>query len=149
MIAFTIAVTPPSVTAQQKRMQFRQGKPVFFHDARMEREAATWAFLLAPHVPEAPIAGPVELTIVMVYPHLAGVTKRDGLKCLPKTTKPDCGNAGKHLEDLLAKMRFMADDAQVARLVLEKWRGPDREVGIRIQLNSLLQPGPSLSRGAV
>jgi Holliday junction resolvase RusA-like endonuclease len=147
VIRFSITCVPPSVTAQQKRMQFQNGRPKFFHDARMEREAATWAFLLAPYVPPAPLAGPLELTIVMVYPHLKTTAKRDVLKVLPKTSKPDCGNAAKHLEDLLAKMRFMADDAQVARLVLEKWRGPDRQVGIRIRLRSLLQPIPSL-RGA-
>lgn len=144
MIAIHLTCVPPSVTAQQKRLTFVNGKPRFFHDARMEREQSTWAFLLAPHVPPAPLVGPLELAIVLVYPHIKGAAKRDLVRLLPKTTKPDCGNAVKHLEDLLAKMRFMGDDAQVARVIVEKWRGPDREVGIRIRLQSLVDPVPFL-----
>lgn len=149
MIAFTLRVTPPATTAQQKRVRVVRSRatgkyvPMFFQSAEMQAEEMTWASLLRPHVPETPIAGPVELSIVMVYPYLRSTRKRDVGKWLPKVSKPDCGNAAKHLEDLLAKMRFMHDDAQVARLLLEKWHGPDREVGIRIRLQSLVDPSRS------
>ena len=124
----------------------RSGKPfpMFFKSAEMEAEEQTWAALLRPHVPGEPLSGPVELSIVMVYPYLKSTRKGDIGKLLPKVSKPDTGNAAKHLEDLLAKMRFMNDDAQVARLQLEKWHGPDREVGIRIRLHSLIDHTPIL-----
>ena len=143
MIDFTIRVVPPKTTAQQKRVRVvrsrKSGKhvPMFFQSAEMEAEANTWASLLRPHVPAAPMSGPVELSIAMVYPYLKSTRKRDVGKLLPKVSKPDCGNAAKHLEDLLAKMRFLNDDAQVARLTLEKWHGPEHQVGIRIRLEAL------------
>lgn len=144
MISIVIPCVPPRITAQQKRVAIIKGKPRFFHSAEMAREEATWQALLGRHVPEKPLEGPIDLAIVMVYPHLKSTPKRDLTRMLPKTSKPDAGNASKHLEDLLAKMRFIADDAQVSRLILEKWYGPEREVGIRIRLRSLISPVPFL-----
>jgi Holliday junction resolvase RusA-like endonuclease len=134
MIDITLRCVPPSVTAQQKRVSVRRGKPVFFHDKRMVREASTWAALLAPHVPPAPMDGPLVLMIRLTYPHLKSTPKRDLEKWLPKVTKPDSGNAAKHLEDQLTRMRFVVDDAKFARTVIEKLHGPEWAVGIRIRI---------------
>lgn len=107
---------------------------MFFHDHRMEREAHTWAALLRPHRPDVPMSGAVELVIRLIYPHLKKTAKRDQVALRPKVSKPDAGNAAKHLEDTLVKMRFLEDDQQVARLTVEKWHGPSDQVGIRIDI---------------
>lgn len=134
MIDVTIRCVPPSVTAQQKRVHVVNGKPVFFHGAKMRREEQTWTALLQPYAPAAPIDGPIALTVRMVWPHLKGARKSDRHRLLPKTSKPDCSNVSKHLEDLLVRLRFIVNDAHVARHVIEKYFGPESEVGIRIQI---------------
>lgn len=139
MIDVTIRCVPPSTTAQMKRVRIARGKggkpvPVFFHSAKMRREEATWASLLRPHVPPAPMTGAMALTVRMVWPHLKSVRKTDVHRLLPKTSKPDCSNVSKHLEDLLVKLRFIDNDAHVARHVIEKFHGPEAAVGIRIQI---------------
>lgn len=134
MIAISIKCVPPSITAQQKRVTFVNGKPRFFHGGKMQEQTATWTSLLQPYQPEAPLDGPLSLSIRLVYPHLKAVKKTDAHRLLPKITKPDAGNASKHLEDLLARMRFITDDARIARLLVEKFHGPEFEVGIRIHI---------------
>ncbi len=136
MIAISIKCVPPSITAQQKRVTFVNGKPRFFHGGKMQEQTATWTSLLQPYQPDAPMDGPLELAVRLVYPHLKATRKTDVHRLLPKTTKPDAGNASKHLEDLLARMRFITDDARIARLIVEKFHGPEADVGIRIQIST-------------
>lgn len=134
MIDLTIRCVPPSVTAQKKRVHVVSGRPVFFHGAKMRDEERTWAALLQPNAPPAPMTGAMALTIRMVYPHLKGAKKADVHRLIPKVSKPDCSNVSKHLEDLLVKLRFIDNDAHVARHVIEKFHGPEAAVGIRIQI---------------
>jgi Holliday junction resolvase RusA-like endonuclease len=140
-VIITLRCVPPSVTAQQKRVRIvrRRGRmvPQFFHGLRMQREGVTWAALLAPHVPAEPLDGPLALSIRLVYPHLQATPKRDVGRLLPKISKPDAGNAAKHLEDLLTRMRFLVDDARIVQLTVSKWHGPAADVGIRIELEPL------------
>jgi Holliday junction resolvase RusA-like endonuclease len=135
-----LTCVPPSVTAQQKRLVIVKGKPRFFHDARMKREEQTWAALLAPHTPDAPLSGPVYLRVRMTWPFLKATPKKHQGWRRWKETKPDCSNVVKHLEDLLVKLRFVNDDSQVARLVVEKCYGAEQDVGIDIELTTLPQP---------
>ena len=137
MIDITLRCVPPSTTAQKKRVRIitsRSGKPipVFFHGTQMRREAETWHALLAPYVPATPLTGATALAVTLTYPHLKATPKRDRHRLIPKVSKPDAGNASKHLEDLLTQMRFIEDDQQVARLTVEKYHGPEDRVGIRI-----------------
>lgn len=97
----------------------------------------TWDALLRPHVPAGPVMGAVELSVSMTYPHRKGCNQRDRVRVLPKATRPDCDNVAKHLVDLLARMRFIEDDAKVARLIIEKFHGPEAEVGIRIAIQPM------------
>ena len=133
-IDLSVRCVPPSITAQQKRVRVVRGKPVFFHGAKMREEAATWAGLLQPHQPPAPLDGPLALSLRFVYPHLKSAKKTDVHRLLPKITKPDAGNVAKHLEDVLTRLRFITDDARIADLRVQKFHGPEAEVGIRIQI---------------
>lgn len=143
MIAFTLPVVPPKVTAQQKRVHVVNGKPVFFHGSAMRREEKTWQALMAPYAPATPIEGPVSLSVRLVYPHLKTARKGDRERLLPKGSKPDADNVAKHAIDLLSKLRFIEDDQRVARLTVEKWFGPASLVGIRIQIAPLGAEGES------
>lgn len=134
MIAFTIKCVPPSITAQQKRVHYVNGKPVFFHGAKMQEQAATWTSLLQPFQPAEPMDGALSLSVRLIYPHLKATKKNDVHKLIPKTSKPDAGNASKHLEDLLTRLRFITDDSRIARLLVEKFHGPESHVGIQIQI---------------
>ena len=145
MIDVTIRVVPPSITAQQKRARIVRGKagkliPVFFHGRQMRAQQATWESLLQPHQPAEPMSGPLELQIRLVYPHLKATPKRDQDRLIPKVSKPDGGNASKHLEDVLVRMRFIEDDMLVSRLCVEKFHGPEPMVGIRIQIRPFVVP---------
>lgn len=134
MIDVSIRCVPPSTTAQMKRVHVVNGRPVFFHGAKMRAEEQTWTALLRPHAPAAPMTGPMALTVRMIWPHLKGARKADQHRLIPKVSKPDCSNVSKHLEDLLVKLRFIDNDAHVARHVIEKFHGPEAAVGIRIQI---------------
>lgn len=140
MIDIVLRCLPPSTTAQQaKRVQVvrnRQGRhvPRFYRSDAIEREAHTWAVLLRSHVPRQPLDGPVALSVRLVYPHVSRTPKRDQGHVIPKVSKPDASNVSKELEDVLVKMRFLHDDQQVARLVVEKFHGPADQVGIRLCL---------------
>lgn len=134
MIDISLRCIPPSITAQQKRVHVVGGKPVFFHGAKMREQAATWASLLQGHQPPAPLDGPLALSLRFVYPHLKATKKADAHRLLPKITKPDAGNVAKHVEDLLARLRFITDDARIASLHVAKFHGPESAVGIRIQI---------------
>jgi crossover junction endodeoxyribonuclease RusA len=136
-MTFTIRCIPPKVTAQQKRVTIIGGKPRFFHGAKMRAEEATWSSLLQAHIPAEPITGAVELKVTLVYPHLKGTPKRDAHLVIPKVTKPDSGNAAKHLVDLLSRLRFIEDDASVAREIVEKYHGPEACVGIQIAIRPM------------
>jgi len=141
VIDLYLRCTPPSTTAQKKGMRFVNGKPQFFHNARMQREEVTWTSLLAPHRPQAPLTGPLELSLCFIYPHLKSTPKKRLGDLVPKTTKPDCGNVAKHLEDHLTKLRFIEDDARIARLIVEKFHGPESHVGIRV----IVRPFPGVT----
>lgn len=133
-ITVQLRCIPPSVTAQQKRLHIVGGKPVFFHGAKQRAQEETWSSLLMPHVPDAPLDGPLELFVRLVWPHNKTAPKRDRDRLIPRISRPDTGNVSKHLEDLLTRMRFITDDSRVARLVVEKFHGPESAVGITIQI---------------
>ena len=137
MIRLHLACHPPKTTAQMKRVAVINGRPRFFHSARQQREAHTWAVLLRPHRPRVPMAGPVALSLVLVYPHLRSTPKRDRERWRPKVSKPDCDNVAKHLIDTLVHMRFIADDQQIAVLQVSKWHGPEDQVGIRLEIQPI------------
>lgn len=134
MIAISIKCVPPSITAQMKRVAVINGKPRFFHSRQMKEQEATWASLLQPYQPAAPMDGAIALSMRFVYPHLKSVRKDDAHKLIPKISRPDAGNTAKHLEDLLTRLRFIVDDARVAKLTIEKFHGPEAHVGIQIQI---------------
>ena len=80
--------------------------------------------LLAPHAPETPLAGPVELIVTAWMPIPASKTKRfraDAIAQIERpTNKPDLDNIVKNIKDCLTVLQFWGDDRQVVRIVAEK-----------------------------
>lgn len=140
----SLRCVPPSVSAQQKRANFVGGKPVFFHGQRMTREIQTWTSLLKPHAPPTPFDGALTVTLCLVWPHLKSTKAADRARYLPKTTRPDVDNVAKAIIDQLTKLRFIRDDANVTRLVLEKWHGPEEGVGIHLWIQRATATVPAV-----
>lgn len=134
MIEIALRVLPPKTTSQMKRQVQTSHGPRFFKSKAQKAVEHTYLSLLTPYQPDVPIDGPVALSVVFAWPHLAATPKRlRGLR-LPKTTRPDADNIIKALQDCLVRLRFVHDDGQIAELNLRKLHVPDAEVGIQIQI---------------
>lgn len=115
MIVITIPGQPPTTTAQTKRMRMVHGKPVFFASEKVRDAEIYYERGLLDHVPDVPIEGPVKLTVLWQFKVTRGHKHGD-----PKTTKPDTDNMVKLPKDVLTKLGFWHDDAQVAEEHLVK-----------------------------
>jgi Holliday junction resolvase RusA-like endonuclease len=89
--------------------------------------------LLLPHQPEAPLDGPVCLSLAFTWPWLASDSKRTkAIGRVPHDHRPDCSNVAKTIEDRLVALRFLADDNQVVDLRVTKWRGEDAGISVTL-----------------
>lgn len=75
------------------------------------------------NVPAAPLSGPVQLTVELLFPrpklHLKKGALREGAPEF-HTSKPDADNAAKAVMDALTVLGVWGDDAQVAALITTK-----------------------------
>jgi len=135
-VRFFLPHTPSTTTAQQKRLVMVGGKPRFFRSGRAKSAIGTLEALLIPHRPETPVESPCRLVIEYTFPWRKSETKRNIAKgWVWHTSRPDCSNLVKAIEDLLSVHRFMKDDAGVAELIVRKKWGD--EPGIWIELEEL------------
>lgn len=142
MIAFHLPITPPKATSQSagKRMAIINGRPMFFKNKKAASAENDYLMLCAPHKPASPISGPVKLEVAFTFPWRKSEPKRRlALGSAPMTTKPDCSNAIKALEDCLTKLGFWHDDGQVADLHITKAWGD--QVGINIRISQVNADG--------
>lgn len=136
MLSFTIPCVPPTVTSQMKGVcrtpvgvRFFKKKPV------AEAEKSLYA-LLFPHIPAAPLEGPLRLTVDWRMPWRKSETKkRMAAGSQPCDVRPDLSNLIKLLEDCMTTLRFWNDDGQICDLRLTKnWS--DRP-GISVTIEAL------------
>ena len=81
------------------------------------------AAALLKYRPRKPFTGPLELTLICAYGRKgARSSLRIMLRRLSggKTTRPDGDNLAKQAQDVLEELEFFNNDAQIARLVVEK-----------------------------
>jgi Holliday junction resolvase RusA-like endonuclease len=80
---------------------------------------------------QPPLDGPLEMSVRATYltPDSWSQKKKDRAKW--RTSKPDADNIAKLLQDSMNKIVF-ADDAQVARLVVEKQYGPIAQIVVTV-----------------
>jgi Holliday junction resolvase RusA-like endonuclease len=128
---FFIAIDPPTSTAQMKQVRVVKGKPIFYDPPAVKEARNVLSAHLAVHKPDKPMAGPVSLRVLWLFPK--GKSHRNGEW---RITKPDTDNLQKLLKDCMTKCGFWEDDAQVVREVAEK-RWADDPSGIYIEVEEL------------
>ncbi len=132
MQMFLICV-PPSATHQAKKI-IRLGKFARLADKpELISAQQTIDDLLLPHQTGQTLIGPVKLSLSFTWPWRANETRRSRQRgWVPKTTKPDCSNLAKMIEDRLVALRFIEDDAKVYELHVAKSWGDRPGIGIGI-----------------
>ena len=114
MIEFTIPLEQiPRGTAQQKRTNRRTG--AFFQPDDYRKARNTYIVLCKRYAPKEPFTGCVDVHVIFAY-NTSEKKKRGRYK----KTRPDSDNIVKLYLDCLADCGFYFDDAQVARLLVEK-----------------------------
>ncbi len=104
--------------------------------------AEGWKSLVAeaarPHLPAAPIDGPVELTIRFDMPRPKRLCrKRDVSGPVPCPSKPDADNLAKAVMDALSQCGMWVDDSQVFRLSVSKvYHGKTARAGAMVILQA-------------
>jgi len=104
---FFMAFDPPTATQQEKKIGIRNGKPFVYPDERWEQAEDALRSHLEPHRPKEPTSGPVMLSCVWCFPANGCA---DGT---PWLDKPDTDNLEKGLKDIMTRLGWWHDDAQV------------------------------------
>jgi Holliday junction resolvase RusA-like endonuclease len=149
MIAFHLPIVPPKATSQTagKRILVIKGKPMFFKNAKAQSAENDLTLLCSRHAPAKPMEGPLSLSIDFVFPWRASEPKkRIALGRVPHTSKPDCSNLVKTIEDCLTKLGFWQDDSQVADLHVSKAWGS--AVGIYVAIRPVPPAPPPVAATA-
>jgi Holliday junction resolvase RusA-like endonuclease len=130
---FHLACVPPKTSHHAKKI-VRVGNWTRLADKpELVAAKAMLDSLLLEHQPEAPLDGPVCLSLAFTWPWLASDSKRTkAIGRAPHTSRPDCSNVAKTLEDRLVALRFIGDDNQVVDLRVTKWRGDHAGIDITI-----------------
>ena len=128
---FFIAIDPPTSTAQMKQVRVVKGKPIFYDPPAVKEARNVLSAHLAMHKPDKPMAGPISLRVLWLFPK--GKSHRNGEW---RITKPDTDNLQKLLKDCMTRCGFWVDDAQDVREVAEK-RWTDDPCGIYIEVEEL------------
>ena len=107
---------PPTQTHQEKAVRVVRGKPRFYEPAELKAARAKLEAYLAGYRPGRPMEGPVRLMVKWCFPLAGG--HRDGEY---RTSKPDTDNLQKLLKDVMTRLGYWHDDAQVASEIAEKF----------------------------
>lgn len=127
----------PQGTAQEKGERIcyviKNGKrvPYIKHYRKPSVDAARAEFIykLKKYKPAEPLAGPIRLTVILSF------DKKAPKKCWGtyKTTRPDCSNYVKELEDAMTECGFWFDDNQVADLRVVKYYAESATIYVRLE----------------
>ena len=128
---FFLAMNPPTVTAQERRVRVVNNKPLFYDPPKVKDAKDLLCGHLLAHKPKAPHEGPLSLRVIWLFPK--GKTHKHGEW---RSTKPDTDNLQKLLKDCMTLCGFWKDDAQVVREIVEK-RWSDEPCGIYIEIENL------------
>lgn len=109
-----------NTTHQQKSITWdhKKKRPIVYEGEKLRNARAQYEAWLAPHRPKEPLKGALQLVMKWQYDKV-------GVKYpKPKTTKPDTDNLVKLPKDVMTKLGFWKDDAQIASEIVEKyWTG--------------------------
>lgn len=124
---FFMPMIPPTVTHQEKQVNVKNGKPVFYEPPRLANARVKLTAYLSKHIPESPYCGAVRLIVKWCFPK---GRHRDGEY---KTTRPDTDNLNKLLKDCMTECGFWKDDALVASEICEKFWAETSGIYVRIE----------------
>lgn len=124
---FFVAIIPPTVTHQEKKVSVIKGKPVFYEPSNLKDARLKLMSHLARFVPAKKYIGGVRLIVKWCFPRK---NHRDGEY---KITKPDTDNLQKLLKDVMTKLGYWADDNLVASEIVEKFWAEKPGIYIRIE----------------
>lgn len=131
MIEFFVPMKLPTTTAQeQKTGVSKNGKPYKYDPPELKAARVLFRDHLAKFRPPKPISGPIKLQTIWCYP--CNSTHPEPAW---KTTKPDTDNMVKLLKDVMTKLGFWHDDAQVTLEIIQKiW---DNRSGLYVSVEAL------------
>lgn len=115
MIEFFIPMKLPSITLQEQKIGVRNGKPYKYDPPELKAARVLFRDHLAKYTPPEPLNGPIRLQTIWCY-QCNDTHPEPALK----TTKPDTDNLVKLLKDVMTKLGFWHDDAQVALELIQK-----------------------------
>ena len=124
---FFVAIIPPTVTHQEKKVSVIKGKPVFYEPPNLKDARLKLMSHLARFVPSKKYIGGVRLIVKWCFPRK---NHRDGEY---KITKPDTDNLQKLLKDVMTQLGYWADDNLVASEIVEKFWAEKPGIYIRIE----------------
>lgn len=124
---FFVAIIPPTVTHQEKKVSVIKGKPVFYEPPNLKDARLKLMSHLARFVPSKKYIGGVRLIVKWCFPRKS---HRDGEY---KITKPDTDNLQKLLKDVMTKLGYWVDDNLVASEIVEKFWAEKPGIYIRIE----------------
>ena len=119
---------PPTVTAQEHKVNVRNGKPIFYNPDELKAATQKITAHLAKHSPSAPYTCGVRLTVKWLFPITGEHTNGEY-----KLTKPDTDNLQKLLKDCMTKCGYWKDDALVASEIIEKFYASHPGIYIRVE----------------
>jgi Holliday junction resolvase RusA-like endonuclease len=120
MITAIIQGDPPTVTAQQKGVFVRGGKPMFFTKKKVADAQDALVAQLRKFAPRKPIDFPVLIKLKFAF----RVTKSRPYERV-HGVRPDIDNLAKGALDALVPAGWLADDSLIDQLVVEKCRVGD------------------------
>ena len=127
MTEFFMAMDPPTITYQEKKVRIMNGKPVFYEPMELKNARQKLRAYLLRNKPDQIYDGPLELVTKWCFP-LSG-SHRSGEY---RSTKPDTDNLQKLLKDCMTSIGFWKDDALVCRELVEKFWSDIPGIYIRI-----------------
>ena len=137
---FFIPCNPPKSTAQASTiiMRRKDGSPFIGRakSSKAKKVEHDLMVLLGQHKPPRALEGALFLEVLFTYPWRAGEPKKNrvaGYRWIDK--RPDADNLYKLMGDVMTRLGFWTDDAQVADLrVLKRWGD---EPGIKVRTGEL------------
>lgn len=115
---FFMAMIPPTVTHQEKKVHVVKGKPVFYEPSELKAARAKLIAHLGKYVPAQKYTAAIRVIVKWLFPIPENSKHYDGEW---KITTPDTHNMDKLLFDVMTDVGFWTDDALVASEIIEKF----------------------------
>lgn len=128
MTEFFMPMIPPTKTYQEKQVKVVHGKPIFYEPQDLKNTRMMLRGHLTGHIPEEKYTGALQMVTKWCFP-VSGKHKNGEYR----TSRPDTDNLQKMLKDIMTKLGFWKDDAQVASEITEKFWADIPGIYIRIE----------------